>query len=321
MDVHTEMLDLLGAWALDACDIDEAAAVEAHLNTCATCAAEARKLRSAAAWLGVDRVVLPAPEGLRHRMLTSARAKRPPTLIRTLLGAYAGQATLLDGLLDGVRADDWQRADPRHETVSGVVAHLAGNDAMLAADLGLRVVDIPAGAGPGVREAWWEQAQVLLDGLAAEAALDQPVRMASSRRPPLRPLRDALVQRAFETWIHLDDIRTAVGKGQTTPPPEQVRRIVDLAIELLPGALDTHGAARPGHTVRLVLDGTGGGEWTFPMGEDQPGGTEVTIQADAIEFTRLVANRRSPDTIRHSATGNPAVSAGVLRVAATLGCD
>ncbi|GAA4707977.1 hypothetical protein Prum_079580 [Phytohabitans rumicis] len=314
------MLDLIGAWALDACEIDEAAAVEAHLNTCPTCAAEARRLRSAAGWLGLDGV-LPVPEGLRHRTLTAARAKRPPALIRTLLGAYAGQASLLDGLLDGVRPDDWQRADPRHETVTGVVAHLAGNDAMLAADLGLRVVDIPAAAGPGVRDAWWEQTQVLMEGLADEAVLDQPVRMASSQRPPLRPLRDALVQRAFETWIHLDDIRAVIGKGQTTPPPEQVRRIVELAIELLPGALDAHGAARPGHTVRLVLDGAGGGEWTFPMGAEQPGGAEVTIQADAVEFTRLVANRRSPDTIRHSATGNQAVSAGVLRVAAMLGCD
>jgi uncharacterized protein (TIGR03083 family) len=313
MNVHDEVLDLIGAWALDACDPDEAAEVDAHLSGCVTCAAEARRLRSAAGWLAADRVV-PAPPAMRHRVLASAWAARPPALMHTLVGAYAGQAALLDRMLGAVRPDDWARPDPRHETVGGVVAHLAGNDAMLAADLGLPVVPVPAGPAPEVHAAWREQSRVIVDGLATRAGdLDQRVRLAHPGPPPLRPLRDALVQRAFETWTHLDDIGTAVGRGTTTPPAEQVRRIVDLAAALLPGALT---GAEMG-TVRLVLEGTGGGEWTLPCG---PGGA-TTIYADAVEFTRLVANRRGPDSFAHSTTGNQAVSARVLRAAATLGCD
>ncbi|GAB3534918.1 anti-sigma factor family protein [Phytohabitans suffuscus] len=313
MDIHDEVLDLIGAWALDACDQDEAARVDAHLSGCATCAAQARRLRSAASWLAADRVV-PAPPALRHRVLATAHAARPAALMRTLLGAYAGQAALLDRLLGAVRADDWGRSDPRHETVGGVVAHLAGNDAMLAADLGLTVVPLPAGPGAEVHAAWRAQSRVIVDGLAGrEGGLDQRVRLAHTGPPPLRPLRDALVQRAFETWIHLDDIGSAVGHGTTTPPAEQVRRIVDLAAALLPGALADGSAG----TVRLVLEGTGGGEWTLPCG---PGG-DATIYADAVEFTRLVANRRAAGSIPHSTTGSPAVSTRVLHVAATLGCD
>jgi uncharacterized protein (TIGR03083 family) len=313
MDVHDEVLDLIGAWALDACDPDEAAEVDAHLRGCVTCAAEARRLRSAAGWLAADRV-LPAPPALRHRVLATAHAARPAALMRTLLGAYAGQAALLDRLLGAVRADDWARPDPRHETVGGVVAHLAGNDAMLAADLGLTVVPLPGGPAEEVHAAWREQSRVIVEGLARrDDGLDRPVRLAHTGPPPVRPLRDALVQRAFETWIHLDDIGAAVGRGTTSPPPEQVRRIVDLAAALLPGAL---GDAEVG-TVRLVLEGTGGGEWTLPCGP----GDDTTIYADAVEFTRLVANRRGPDSLSHSATGSPAVSTRVLHVAATLGCD
>lgn len=317
MDVHDEVLDLIGAWALDACDPDEAAAVDAHLSACASCAAEARRLRSAASWLAADRVI-PAPPALRHRVLATAGAARPPALMRTLVGAYAGQAAQLDRLLGAVRPDDWARPDPRHETVGGVVAHLAGNDAMLAADLGLTVVPVPRGPAAEVHAAWREQSRVLVDGLAArDDGLDQPVRLAHTGPPPVRPLRDALVQRAFETWTHLDDIGAAVGRGTTTPPPEQVRRIVDLAAELLPGAITGADPGAEVGTVRLVLDGAGGGEWTLPCGP----GSETTIYADAVEFTRLVANRRGADTLAHATTGSPAVSTRVLHVAATLGCD
>ncbi|MGN9906980.1 zf-HC2 domain-containing protein [Phytohabitans sp. LJ34] len=313
MDVHDEVLDLIGAWALDACDPDEAAGVDAHLSGCATCAAEARRLRAAAGWLAADRV-MPAPPALRHRVLATAQAARPAALMRTLVGAYAGQADLLDRLLGAVRADDWARPDPRHETVGGVVAHLAGNDAMLAADLGLAVVPLPDGPAEEVHAAWREQSRVIVEGLARrDDGLEQRVRLAHTGPPPLRPLREALVQRAFETWTHLDDIGAVVGRGTTTPPPEQVRRIVDLAAALLPGALS---GAEVG-TVRLVLEGTGGGEWTLPCGP----GDDTTIYADAVEFTRLVANRRGAHSLTHSATGSPAVSTRVLHVAATLGCD
>jgi uncharacterized protein (TIGR03083 family) len=316
------MRDLIGAWALEACEADEAAAVAAHLDECPACAAEGRRLRSAVDWLGADREVPPA---LRETVLSAARARRAPSAVGTLAGAYARQVAVLDNLLDGVSPDDWLRPHDKHGTVGGIIAHLTVNDAMLGADLGLPAVAPPSTPdGAGLRAAWRRQTHVISDGLARSAPrLDQPVRLASSGPPPRGQLRDALVQRAFETWTHHDDIAVAVGRGPATPSPEQVRRIVDLAVRLLPRALAARGASRPNRCARLALDGPGGGEWIVPLGGPGPFEAEpdVTIFADAVEFTRLVANRRTPVSLRHRVTGDRALAAAVLPVAATLGCD
>lgn len=314
MDAHAGVTELLGAWALDACEGGEAATVEAHLDDCAGCAAEAQRLRAAAGWVGVERVAAP-PARLRGSMLAEARARRPPSVLRTLTDAYAIQVTRLDRVLAALAPDDWRRADPRHNDLRGLVAHLAANDAMLAADVGLPVVEAAT-----IHSAWRAQADTLVRGLTDEAVLDRPVRLAGKGEPVVRPVRDALVQRAFETWTHLDDAGAVLGRPQLAPPPEQVRRIVDLAVGLLPFALRANGLSRPGRAARLVLSGRAGGEWVFPLGDDS-GPVDVTIAAEAVEFARLVANRRSPDTLRQAVTGDRVLGADLLRIAATLGCD
>ncbi|MBO0684397.1 MAG: maleylpyruvate isomerase family mycothiol-dependent enzyme [Candidatus Dormibacteraeota bacterium] len=322
MSAHGGVPDLLGAWVLDACDGDETLAVESHLRECESCSAEARRLRGAVGWLGASDVA-PVPTRLRQATLAKARERRPPALLPTLVGAYARQVTLLDRVLDGFEPEDWLRLDPRHDDLSGVVVHLTGNDAMLAADLGLPVAAGPAGPGRAVQEVWRDQARILLEGLSGPVELDRQVRLAGRGEPRLRPLREALIQRAFETWTHLDDIGAAVGRPQPTPPPEQVRRIVDLAVALLPEALREQGLSRPGRVGRLVLEGPGGGEWTFPLGPGAGGGAEVevTVSAEAMEFARLVARRRPPESVRHTVTGDGALGAHLLWVASMLGCD
>ena len=171
MEAHAVISELLGAWALDACDDAEMASVEQHLLDCAECAAQARRLRAAASWLSVDRVQ-PAPAHLRQATLARARAVRPPVLLATLVEAYAGQVTVLGRLLDSISTDDWRRAEPRHGDVAGVVAHLAGNDGMLADDLGLSVPLAPttrrrrAGNGVARRSFWcgrWPTRAILID--------------------------------------------------------------------------------------------------------------------------------------------------------------
>jgi hypothetical protein len=80
LDAHAGISDMLGAWALDGCNDTEAAAVQAHLAECADCAAQARRLRSAAGWVGIDRVQ-PAPGELRRSVLAAARARREAVLL------------------------------------------------------------------------------------------------------------------------------------------------------------------------------------------------------------------------------------------------
>jgi Putative zinc-finger len=313
MDAHADFSDVLGAWALDGCGDTEAAAVRAHLGECADCAAQARRLRSAAGWLGTERVQ-PAPEELRRSVLAAARARRPPMARVTLANAYADQVALLDAALARMSPSDWRRVDARHGDVRGVLGHLADNDALIAAELGLPAVPRPAtGDGPALRVAWRTQADAMLAGVA-EADLDRTVRLAGTGRRPVRTLRDALVQRAFETWTHRDDI----GAISTIAPPGQVHRIVELAVALLPAALRVSEPARADRAWRLVLHGSGGGDWTVPAGAAR---VEVTVGADAADFARLAANRRSPRTMPHTVTGDHSLAEAILRAAATLGCD
>lgn len=74
---HDEIIELLGAYALDAVDDDERAVVEAHLATCSRCRAEVAEHRETAALLahgGGD-----APEGVWSR-IAGALEESPPRL-------------------------------------------------------------------------------------------------------------------------------------------------------------------------------------------------------------------------------------------------
>lgn len=75
MNEHDEIADLLGAYALDAVDADEAAAVEAHLSVCPRCAAEVADHREVAAMLAHSGA--PAPEGLWTRISASLEEAPP----------------------------------------------------------------------------------------------------------------------------------------------------------------------------------------------------------------------------------------------------
>lgn len=71
---HEQLEELLGAYALDAVDDDEAAAVELHLHDCPRCRAEVAEHREVAAVLA--NAGAPAPAGIWDRI--SADLEEPP---------------------------------------------------------------------------------------------------------------------------------------------------------------------------------------------------------------------------------------------------
>ena len=101
-------------------------------------------------------------------------------------------------------------------------------------------------------------------GQGDETLLTRPVRLAG-KVPIRRPLRDALTQRAFETWIHRDDIRVAVALPPIPPASGHLARILAFGLALLPGAIEAAGRARPG-SVLVALTGPGGGDHLVRMG-------------------------------------------------------
>ncbi|MFB9318680.1 anti-sigma factor [Cryptosporangium minutisporangium] len=100
MNDHLDLLN--GAYALDALDDVERAAVERHLRTCTSCAVEVAEFGEAAARLGAAAAVAPPPD-LRARVLAEARATRqgparmrkPPPRPRRLAVAGAAVAVLV----------------------------------------------------------------------------------------------------------------------------------------------------------------------------------------------------------------------------------
>jgi hypothetical protein len=101
---HDELRDLLGAFALDAVDPDEAVLVEAHLATCAPCRAEVAEHREVAALLASEPSETPTAPWARIAADINGRAPVVPLAtaarrlrsVRWAIGAAA--AILIVGL-------------------------------------------------------------------------------------------------------------------------------------------------------------------------------------------------------------------------------
>ncbi|NED73465.1 MDMPI N domain containing protein, partial [Streptomyces sp. SID9944] len=75
------------------------------------------------------------------------------------------------------------------------------------------------------------------------------------------PLRDALLDRAFECWVHAEDIADAVDYPYDPPAPRHLHGMIDLAARMLPGVLAERrraGLAAPGRARHLVTAGAPG---------------------------------------------------------------
>jgi hypothetical protein len=157
-------------------------------------------------------------------------------------------------------------------------------------------------------------------GHSGETLQNRPVRLAG-KVPVRRPLREAVTQRAFETWIHRDDIRLAVALPPIPPAAGHLARILAFGLALLPGAIEAAGRARPG-SVLLDLTGPGGAEHNVPLGARVADGrslAEVRMPAD--RFGRLMAGRVPVTAAVAVVHGDRSAAFDLLAVAATLGCE
>jgi uncharacterized protein (TIGR03083 family) len=342
-DGHAAVTELLGAWALDACSVEETATVEDHLAGCPACTAEADRLGRAAAGLATM-VAVPPPARLRGAVLAAATARRPAAGEAASTG-YATWVDRFDGQLERLTPAQWRERVVHDWTVQDLVAHLIATDELLVAQLasaddetfqdaaeldgGLAARRTAAAIGEHrgrspaqTRAAWRAQADRLLRDAGEPGLVDRRVRLADPRLP-LQPLRTALVQRLFETWVHTDDIGRVLG-GPPDPPDERhVALIVGFGVRLLPAALRLAGTDRPARSARLVLVGPAGGDWIISPAVQgaSAGPPDATVTMEAVEFCYLLGNRRDPDSVPHRVDGDPAVAATLLRAATTLGCD
>jgi uncharacterized protein (TIGR03083 family) len=149
------------------------------------------------------------------------------------------------------------------------------------------------------------------------------------------PLQDAFLDRAFECWIHATDIADAVDYPYKPPAPRHLHRMIDLAARMLPEALAERRRAglttsptrlgavgAPGRSLRLEIEGEGGGNWYLPL--DSPRAvasqeeTVAHVAMDGVEFCQLTAGHVEPERTAAGQVGDRAVIRDVLFAAASL---
>ncbi|MFJ7902936.1 maleylpyruvate isomerase N-terminal domain-containing protein [Streptomyces sp. NPDC096198] len=361
---HGVLKSLLGAWALAACSAEETAAVEEHLGGCGPCADEARRLREAVGLLQRPES-LDLDPGLRTRVLDGCLERRPPRVpVPDWAGPYDTETARLDSLLRDMGDAEWHAPvrlrwfdgtgpASRRTTVAGVIAHLLSVDGLVAVAVGME--DPLAGSAAGTAtpqertEAYWRDARtpptrsVRVPWREQSRSLVRAVSFTGGdRETPVDyggfalPLPDALLDRAFECWIHAEDIAEAVAYPYEPPAPRHLHRMVDLAARMLPAALAARrrtGAAPParhlvpvggpGRSVRLEIEGSGGGQWLIPLdsppGADASAGHEVAhLALDGVEFCRLAAGHVPPEEAAAGRMGDREAIRDVLGAAASL---
>ncbi|WP_435880286.1 maleylpyruvate isomerase N-terminal domain-containing protein [Streptomyces nondiastaticus] len=358
---HKVLKSLLGAWALAACSAEETAAVEAHLTDCATCADEAVRLREAVALLHPEDNLDLDPR-LRSRVLASCLGRRPARVpVPAWAAPYDAETARLDALLHDIGEAEWQapvrlrwfdgeRPTGRDTTVAAVIGHLTAVDGLVARALGL---PDPLGAATGtptertealwaarsstppgaMRAEWREQGRTLIRG--ASFADQEAAGLAVPYGPSTLPVRDAFLDRAFECWIHAEDIADAVDYPYHPPSPGHLHELVGLAARMLPAAIaarrraglapPAHAlavAGAPGRSLHLEVEGSGGGHWHVAL--DSPAATpssatEVAhVALDAMEFCRLAAGHVHPEDAAAGQSGDREAILDALYATASL---
>ncbi|MGW6131688.1 maleylpyruvate isomerase family mycothiol-dependent enzyme [Cellulomonas sp. NPDC055163] len=265
----------------------------------------------------------PAP-GTRDAVLSAALARRPAT-IPAVVAPYALQARRLDDVLTDLDAAGWARPVVHGWSARRVVAHLHALDRAVAGQVGALVPASPEddagrGAAPErVVHAWREQAHALVRRVGASSvALDDDIQLLGE----VLPVRTALLQRAFETWIHSDDIRRALDRAPSPPPSEHLAPMADAGVRQLVAALGLVRPQHAGRVVRVDLAGPGGGRWTLPVPGARAGtAPDAALHLDVLEFCYLLGGRRDPRRVAHRSAGDPRLVADLLEVAAGFDRD
>ena len=295
-----------------------------------------------------DRDQAALPMGLRERVMAASLLARgvgrpvPDVPEISADDVLARAADAFYGLLGALSGDGWKTEALRGLDVQGLVGHLigvehdthralAGDPAVAGAEHVASTQDWAVrqeGRSPALtRDEWRRAADRTLE--LARAADRDPAAGGRTARLAMHgivlPLDDLLVVRAFELWVHDNDIRRAVGLPPSVPDPPVLHLMSDLAARMLPYA-----AARMGlHPVdvHLVLTGPGGGTWDVALGQGaggQAGGAGqkgVAIVTDAVGFCRLAANRTTPAELGPHITGDQSRAVSVLAAASTLALD
>jgi len=277
------------------------------------------------------------PADLRDRVIAAALRARgvgraePAAPEISPAEAFRRAADAFHGTLRELRGDQWRAPALRGLDVQGLVGHLTG----VEEDVQRCLTGDPAVAAAGhvesTQAAADRQAGRPPDQTCAEwlRAADRTIALVRTRGDPRAevavhgmrlPLDLLLVIRAFELWVHENDIRAAAGLPSSAPDASTLTLMTSAAVRLLPFVAARTGLDEP-TSVHLVLTGPGGGTWDIALGRAAPAPAAVAIVTDALGFCRLAANRATPASLDAHVTGDPDRAAAVLAAATALALD
>jgi uncharacterized protein (TIGR03083 family) len=325
VDVITrdEFEDLLGAFALDACDSDELVAVERYITAHPEVIADVERLRAAAAGLAASDALAP-PRDLRTSVFERARARRAPRT-QTAIDVHTEVEGTLVELLEEVPDSALDFPTLNGLTIRELVAHLAAMESVLAMWMGVptvpeiedeRIEERTAAVVAMTRD--WPFADVIALWRRSMAAVRAAAPGSTTSRwfTSVMPTDLVLLVRAFETWTHTDDIRRALGRALEAPSASAMRTMAEGSMTMVPSALHRSGFARPGRTARIVLTGPGGGDWSVPMEVGgEVGAPDVTLMLPVVDWCRRFSERLGPDELDLSVKGDRELSAAVVAAA------
>jgi uncharacterized protein (TIGR03083 family) len=308
-----EFEELLGAFALDACDAAEMDAMERFINEHPDVIAEVEHLRTAAVGLASSDALAP-PRDLRTGVFERARAIRAPRS-QTALEAHAEVEETLVDLLAEVPESALHLPTLNGLTVRQLVVHLAAMESLLAKWMG--VPTLPEVDDEGVESRTAAVVEVTRDWPLADviALWRRSTDAVRGAVPDVGPTTRwfgsqtstnlALLVSAFEIWTHTDDIRRALGRPLDVPSAAALRTMAEGSMTMVPSALEASGRVRQGRTARIVLTGPGGGDWTVPMA---PGGEvgepDVAITLSVVEWCRRFSERLSAEDLDLAVRGD-----------------
>jgi len=276
------------------------------------------------------------PVDLRDRVIAAALRARgagraePAAPEISPAEAFRRAAGAFHDTLRELRDDQWRTPTLRGLDVRGLVGHLTGVEEDMQRCLAGDPAVAAAGHVESTQAAADRQAGRPPDQTRVEwrRAADRTIALTRARNPRAEvavhgmrlPLDLLLVIRAFELWVHENDIRAAVGSPPSAPDASTLTLMTSAAVRLLPLVAARTGLDEPTN-VHLVLTGPGGGTWDISLGRTAPAPAAVAIVTDALGFCRLAANRATPASLDAHVTGDPDRAAAVLAAVTALALD
>jgi uncharacterized protein (TIGR03083 family) len=102
--------------------------------------------------------------------------------------------------------------------------------------------------------------------------------------------------RMNEWWLHGEDLRAGVGLAPRREHPP-IFAVNDMAVRMIPYGLSVAGLSFPGKSVRIKLEGAGGGSWHYGLAPHEAPGPamepDAVVEGGGYAFA-MVAGRRVP---------------------------